>query len=181
MSRKKNCNVIPCQCSHRIHVKADTCKHFTFTDWVIAPMRATRIKPPAAYIYIKARNKRYREIDDISIFDVCSGVRVYIFYTSTISKLRRARNAVTLVCTAWWSRVTASRRATSRAFASRTTDSGTAGTPCTWRARGDSSSVIGERDTSSMPKRYPVPVKRKPKTTVSGTDEIWCPFSPREK
>jgi len=79
-------------------------------------------------------------------------------------------NAVTPVCTAWSSRVTASRRVTSRAFVSRTTDSGTAGTPCMWQVRGDSSSVIGGRDTSSMPKRFPVPVNRKLRTTASGND-----------
>lgn len=79
-------------------------------------------------------------------------------------------NTATRACIAWSSRVTASRQAINRAFASRTTDSGTAGTPCTWQVRGGSSSVIGEHDTSSMPKRFPVPVKRKLKTTASGND-----------
>lgn len=77
-------------------------------------------------------------------------------------------NAVMRACIAWSSRATASRRAINRAFASRITDSGTAGTPCTWQVRGGLSSVIGEHDTSSMPKRFPVLVKRKLRTTASG-------------
>jgi len=39
-----------------------------------------------------------------------------------------------------------------------------------WQVRGGSSSVIGGHDTSSMPKRFPVPVNRKLRTTASGNE-----------
>lgn len=103
-----------------------------------------------------------------------------LLFLSHPSKLRRCSDTVTPACTAWSSRVTANRPAISRAFASRTTDSGTVGTPCTWRAHGDSFSVIGERDISSMPKKFPVPARRRPRTIVSGTIQgKWETDSPR--
>lgn len=102
----------------------------------------------------------------IEMFDI------HMFHLSQliIFKSLITLNAVMRVCTAWSSRVTANRRDTNRAFVSRTTDSGTAGTPCMWQVHGGSSSVIGEHDISSMPKRFPVPVKRKLRTTASGND-----------
>lgn len=46
-------------------------------------MRATRIKLPGAYI--KARNKRYREIDDVSIFDVCMFARIFFTHRRSLN------------------------------------------------------------------------------------------------
>lgn len=51
-------------------------------------------------------------------------------------------------------------------YGSRTTDSVTAGTPFTSLALGGSSNVTGAPDTSSMPKRYPIPDKPRRRAIV---------------
>lgn len=77
-------------------------------------------------------------------------------------------SAVMQDCIASWSRGTASRRVISLEWDLRTAGSGIVGTPCTWRARGDSCSAIGGPGIWSMPRSPSTRVSWRTKPTASG-------------